>query len=237
MKKMKVVITMMALMMSFSMANAEQFEFQPAKKTTTAKKTGKTTAANTNQKAAKNATTVTKKSSSAKKPTHTLSVNAGPAWITSKVYVPTSYGKYEKKSWQTGLELGAEYNCVFSSGYGFGINYSHNHTSYGKGIDMDLNYIGPSFVMAGKFTPKWRGKLDVGFGYGNMSTGDESEGGLAFKASTGVEYLVSKNIGIGAELMTISTWFGKQDDGYPGDDYDTNGIARIGLNVGMRIYF
>jgi hypothetical protein len=233
MMKMRIAIVM-ALMLSLNMANAEELNLEPAKKTTTQ---SKKTVANTNRQAAKKTATVAKKSSSSNKPTHTLAVNFGPAWITSKMYVPVSYGRYEEKSRKTGTELTAEYNCVFSSCYGFGITYSHNHTGYGNGVDVDLNYIGPSFVMAGNLSPKWRGKLDVGLGYGNMKTGGESEGGLAFKAATGVEYLVSKNFGIGAELMTISTYFGKQEDNYPGDKDDTNGIARLGLNVGMRFYF
>ena len=40
---------------------------------------------------------------------HTLTFDVGPAWITSKMYTPS--GKY---TWRTGLELGAEYSCVFS---------------------------------------------------------------------------------------------------------------------------
>ena len=178
----------------------------------------------------------TGKVNSAKKATHTLSLNAGPAWITSKVYVPSGYS-YKEKSWKTGLEMTAEYNCVFSSGFGFGITYARNHTSYGNGYDMNLNYIGPSFVMAGNLTPKWRGKLDVGIGYANMETDGETEGGLGVKSAAGMEYLLSKNIGIGAELMSVSTWFGEREGDYPGDDDDLNGITRIGVTVGMRIYF
>ena len=43
-----------------------------------------------------------------KKTDHVFSVNAGPAWVTSKVYTPR--GRF---SWRTGLELVADYNCIF----------------------------------------------------------------------------------------------------------------------------
>ena len=86
-----------------------------------------------------------------KSATHTLSLDMGPAWVTSKVY--TSEGTYK---WRTGLELGVEYSCVFKKGYGFGFSVLHNTTKY-PDVKATQIFVGPSFVYAGNFSRKWRG--------------------------------------------------------------------------------
>ena len=76
-----------------------------------------------------------------------LAFSFNPGVITSKV--DTGYGV---KSWVGGLGFAADYRCVFRSGFGFGLSYSHNQTNYDTGyrssIPLKLDYVGPSFVMA-----------------------------------------------------------------------------------------
>lgn len=161
---------------------------------------------------------------------HTLTFDVGPAWITSKMYTPS--GKY---TWRTGLELGAEYSCVFSKGYGFGITYLRNHTNY-PDANVDLNYIGPSFVYAGNFSEKWRAMAEIGLGYGNINDGSGWQSGFGTKYTAGVEYMLSDKLGVCAKLRNMAVYFGKQDSDYPGDDDDLNGISRLALQLGLCIH-
>lgn len=168
---------------------------------------------------------------SQKKITHTLAVSAGPAWITSKVY--TSHEWY---SWRTGMELTGEYNCVFSGGTGFGITYTSNITSYPNAGDLKQYYVGPSLVYAGFFGSHWHAKVDVGIGYTNCSDELSSEGGVGLKSGLSIEYLPCRNVGIGLEMISVSSYLGNRSDFAPRNTNERNGIARIGLTLGLRVH-
>lgn len=169
---------------------------------------------------------------SEKKITHVFALNAGPAWITSKVYTPD--GSYR---WRTGLEMVADYNCIFKQGMGFGITVAHNSTSYPRSGSMKQLYAGASFVYSGRWGDKWRAKADAGLGYANCGDDYSTQGGLGIKAAYGIEYMMSPNVGLGLEMTSFSSYFGKHEDNhYPGDRNDTNGVARVGLTVGLRFY-
>lgn len=168
---------------------------------------------------------------SQKKITHTLAVSAGPAWITSKVY--TSHEWY---SWRTGMELTGEYNCVFSGGTGFGITYTSNITSYPNAGDLKQYYVGPSLVYAGFLGSHWHAKVDVGIGYTNCSDELSSEGGVGLKSGLSIEYLPCRNVGIGLEMISVSSYLGKQPEIAPDNSNERNGVARIGLTLGLRVY-
>ncbi len=59
-----------------------------------------------------------------KKSVQSLTIGGGPAWISSKVYTPRDV--YTSRS---GIEMMAEYDCVFSRGLGFGVMIAYNHTN------------------------------------------------------------------------------------------------------------
>ena len=165
------------------------------------------------------------------KPTpHTISFNVGPAWITSKVYTP-----YDTYTWRGGFELGVEYSCVFSKGYGFGLSYLHNITSYPE-AKARINFMGPSFVYAGLISRKWRGIIEIGLGYSTFSDGYSTESGLGVKYSTGMEYMLSDNIGISAKLRNLTVYMGGKDEGY-GDDDEAKGVARLAFQFGVNFHF
>ena len=168
---------------------------------------------------------------SQKKITHTLALSAGPAWITSKVY--TSHEWY---SWRTGMELTGEYNCVFSGGTGFGITYTSNITSYPNAGDLKQYYVGPSLVYAGFLGSHWHAKVDVGIGYANRSDELSSEGGVGLKSGLSIEYLPCRNVGIGLEMISVSSYLGNRSDFAPRNTNERNGIARIGLTLGLRVH-
>lgn len=162
---------------------------------------------------------------------HTFAVSVGPAWITSKVYTPkNSY------SWRTGFEVTGEYNCVFSGGTGFGITYTSNITSYPNAGDLKQYYVGPSLVYAGFLGSHWHAKVDVGIGYTNCSDELSSEGGVGLKSGLSIEYLPCRNVGIGLEMISVSSYLGNRSDFAPRNTNERNGIARIGLTLGLRVH-
>lgn len=163
---------------------------------------------------------------------HTLSVNGGLGCITSKLYTVDG-----EKSWLTGLDVSAEYTCVFSSGYGFGIVAERSSTDYG-GDYLNQNYIGPEFVMASNMSRKWRGKVCLGGGlatcYDDYS--EETDKGFGLRAGVGIDYKLTNWLGVGAELADYLIFFGGQDhfDWNKGNGID--GIQRFSLTLGLRVY-
>ena len=162
-----------------------------------------------------------------KSTTETISFDVGPAWITSKMYTPS--GEY---TWKRGLEVGFEFSRVYSKGYGFGFSVLHNSTSYPEG-KVRLSYVGPSFVYAGFLSNKWRGMAEIGLGYSIFhDEGSGNESGLGIKYSTGLEYMLSKDIGISVKLRSVTVYFGGKQKDFGGDDDETNGVARLALQIG-----
>ena len=169
-----------------------------------------------------------------KSTTHTLSLNMGPAWVTSKMYTPR--GTYK---WRTGLELGVEYNCVFKKGYGFGFSFLHNTTNYPDG-NTTQNYVGPSFVYAGNFSRKWRGMTEVGVGYSTFNNGYTTSAGFGSKYSVGLEYMLSDKIGINAKLTGITTFLDEKEDDYGGygkNEDEISGVVRLAFQLGTCFHF
>ena len=163
---------------------------------------------------------------------HTLSVNGGLGCITSKLYTVDG-----EKSWLTGLDVSAEYTCVFSSGYGFGIVAERSSTDYG-GDYLNQNYIGPEFVMASNMSRKWRGKVCLGGGLATCYDDytEETDKGFGLRAGVGIDYKLTNWLGVGAELADYLIFFGGQDhfDWNKGNGID--GIQRFSLTLGLRVY-
>ena len=161
----------------------------------------------------------------------TLSFDLGPAWVTSKMY--TSRGTY---TWRKGFEIGTDYSCVYSRGYGFGFSFLYNTTNYPDGKAKQL-FVGPSFVYAGNFSRKWRGMAEIGLGVGYFSADFTSEMGLGVKYSTGVEYMLSDKFGINVKLRSITVYFGGKENFDSGDDDEVNGVARLAFQLGACFHF
>lgn len=160
-----------------------------------------------------------------------LALSFNPGFITSKV--DTGSGE---TSWQGGLGFAADYRCVFRSGYGFGLSYSHSQTNYEEryfSIPVKLDYVGPSFVMAGPIGGLWNARLSCGLGYAHYSNNYESDNGMGYQFVGGVEYHPSKVFAIGIDLTEELYVFPKNEKH---SKYETNGFSRLGINAGLRIY-
>ena len=101
---------------------------------------------------------------------------------------------------------------------------------------MKQLYAGASFVYSGKWGDKWRAKVDAGLGYANCKDDISTEGGLGLKAAYGVEYMVSRQVGLGLEILSVTSYLGSQTNNYSGEKNDRNGVSRLGLTLGLRFY-
>lgn len=167
-------------------------------------------------------------------PRNILRFSVGPSWLISDFQV----GKRVYKS-KCGVDVSVDYDHVWTSGLGLGVNYLHNYTSFEEGFDQRLDYIGPSLVLALP-SDKWRWDMALGFGYcrysesvGNLSV---SESHVAPLMRMGLEYKVSDQIALGAQMNMITVKLDKPE-GFELKDNEFYGIKRFGIQVGMRYYF
>ena len=167
-------------------------------------------------------------------PRNILRFSVGPSWLISDFQV----GERVYKS-KCGVDVAVDYDHVWTSGLGIGVNYLHNYTSFEEGFDQRLDYIGPSLVLALP-SDKWRWDMALGFGYcrysesvGNLSV---SESHIAPLMRMGLEYKVSDQIALGAQMNMITVRLDKPE-GFELKDNEFYGIKRFGIQVGMRYYF
>lgn len=167
-------------------------------------------------------------------PRNILRFSVGPSWLISDFQVGNRV--YEAKC---GVDVAVDYDHVWTSGLGLGVNYLHNYTSFEEGFDQRLDYIGPSLVLAFP-SNKWRWDMALGFGYcrysesvGNLSV---SESHVAPLMRMGLEYKVSDQIALGAQMNMITVRLDKPE-GFELKDNEFYGIKRFGIQVGMRYYF
>jgi hypothetical protein len=124
--------------------------------------------------------------------------------------------------------------------FGVGADFSYFHTSFDEGFDVDLLYIGPNFGLGLKLGEKWRYDVMVSLGYGNYKEStwglSYNEGGFAGKCGMSLEYMCSKNIGIGIKLNAFSMSL-KRPDGFNLNKDDFYGIRKTDILGGLRFYF
>ena len=177
-------------------------------------------------------------------PKDVLKISGGPSWIVSELVTP--YQTYKSK---LGTSLGADYQHIWRSGLGIGVNFTYFGTSFDEGFSLRMFYIGPSIVGSLMFGQKWRWDASLGLGfshyteeydggyysyYGSNSNTSYSENRLGVMFQTGLEYMLSKNISIGLQI-NITTMSLKKPEGYD-DKYDFYGIRRIDPQIGIRCY-
>lgn len=167
------------------------------------------------------------KDSEERSPRHSLSFGYGPAWITSEVM--TDYDEYK---WRSGSEYSIEYGCVFRRGFGFGLSFMQNRTSYPISGTMKQTYIGPTFIYERIFGERWKFRGDISLGYTNYKDDWKKDEGFGGKAAVSMEYLLSEKVSVGIRLIDASVIY--DDDSY---EYDIDGIDRFGVMAGLTIIF
>lgn len=168
-------------------------------------------------------------------PRNVIRISAGPTLMTSKYLVENHRYRY-----RVGVDICVDYDHVWKSGLGFGINYLHNYTSFDEGVKSRIDYVGPSLVLAYARTKSFR--CDVAWGLGYCHYSDSYEGysltqnrvGLTMRL--GAEWRVAKHLGLGAQFNVFSVRL-KEPEGMELEKNEFYGIEHIGLQGGLRYYF
>ncbi len=166
-------------------------------------------------------------------PTDILRVSIGPSLMTSDYQL----GRHLYKS-RCGLDLSLDYDHVWRSGFGFGINYRHDYTPFEEGLAMRTNYIGPSLVIAYPGNGI-RCDMAVGFGYcwyaEHYKGHSMTEGHVAPLMRFGVEFNISEKTAIGLQMNMFSVHL-DEPEGLELKKNEFYGIQRIGFQLGARFY-
>ena len=166
-------------------------------------------------------------------PRNILKFSIGPTWMTSDVDVDGKIYKHE-----SGYMVSAEYQHLWKRGIGAGINTVYSKTNL-TGFTMKLYYIGPSIVFASMLGEKWRYDISYSIGF---STYNESDAyisadtrGVGMTANLGIEYMLSRRVGIGLQYGTYVMRL-PEPTNYDKGKYDFYGVRQINLQCGLRFY-
>ena len=167
-------------------------------------------------------------------PKNVFNANFGYGIVTSKIVTPRREYK-DKGGFSADLSYQHFWNLL-----GVGADFNYFHTSFDEGFDVDLFYIGPSVALGLKLGEKWRFDGMLSLGYGNYKESkwglSYSEGGFAAKSGLGLEYMCSKNIGIGIRVNAFTMSL-KEPDGFKVNKDEFYGIRRADILGGLRFYF
>lgn len=168
-------------------------------------------------------------------PRNVIRISAGPTLMTSKFLI----GNHQYKS-RLGADICVDYDHVWKSGFGFGINYLHHYTSFDEGVKLRVNYIGPSLVLAYTRTKSFRCDLAWGLGYSRYSESFEgnsvSQNRLGVTMRIGGEWKVAKHLALGVQFNVLSVGLEKPE-GIELEKDEFYGIQHVGLQGGLRYYF
>lgn len=167
-------------------------------------------------------------------PKNVFNANFGYGIVTSEIV--TDRHTYKNKG---GFAADLSYQHFWNM-FGVGADFNYFHTSFDEGFDVDLLFIGPNVGFGLKLGEKFRFDITLSLGYGNYKESkwgfSYSEGGFAAKSGINLEYMCSKNIGIGIKVGAFSMGL-KEPDGYKVDKNEFYGIHRTDLLGGLRFYF
>ena len=170
-----------------------------------------------------------------------IKVGIGPEWNTSKVY----YEGSNYLSYIRGNAVSLSVTSTEGKAYGFGFDLygsiteadipSYSYSSYDK-FDLTLLYLGPSAVFGGHLTDRLRMDLVVSTGVAYFQDNDYTQIGIGLKSALGLEFMVSKNAGIGLDLLGMTSIFGNPSGARLPKD-ETYGYQQLGLMLTGRFHF
>ena len=139
-----------------------------------------------------------------------LKFSVGPTWYTSNI-VTDIYGSHASVE---------------------GKDRFGRHETFG----FTQLYVGPSLVFGGQLGQRVRIDGSFGLGLGLHFDSEDTEGGVAFRTTAGLEYMLSRKIGIGLEVVSLRLLL-KKPDGFKLDDDEFYGFQQLTVLPGLRMYF
>ena len=127
--------------------------------------------------------------------------------------------------------------------FGLGAEVINYRTTFDDIFHMNMFYIGPNIGLSMKLGEKWRYDASFGVGLGvykesisGYSSYSYSENRCAVKSDLGIEYMLSKSIGLGFRMNAFNLPL-KEPEDYQKKDNESYGITRIDFLIGLRTYF
>lgn len=193
-------------------------------------------------------------------PQFDLTANIGYGLVLSKTKGLTGNDKKMEETLSKGLTYDFSFHYFFNnSAYGIGIIYSKYNSSYfgltslipniPLNYGVSISFIAPLFTSKIRFNKSWMLNSEFGLGYidykQQISDGNNeiSTKGGAFgtKLSIGLDYMVSKNFGIGTDISLIGGRISKLTDSSGKTTELANdqelGLGRLNFTIGARYYF
>ena len=168
-------------------------------------------------------------------PSNYFRLNVGYGQITSDVET------FKGVKHPAGLEVTLDYEHLWRSGLGIGVNTAMFHTSYSMaddGVDgnLSLYYIGPCFATAAKFHKHWGIGANIGLGYAYVDDVFIQQSGFGSMGKLRLEYMLDDKWGFGMDMSFLRCTF-KKPEGVELKNNEKWGFSRIGYLLGVRYYF
>jgi len=170
-------------------------------------------------------------------------IGAGPMWTTSKLYLTTDAENYVTDQRGYGLNLSIAYTG--KNIYGFGadfygvrteIDIPNNIRYYGNKPDYLMMYLGPSALIGGNITPWLRLDALLGMGVAYYHDDGQNKFGYGSRLTFGLEFMVTKTIGIGIDGIRQRSIFSKPD-GFKLPDNEIYGFENLGFMLTARFHY
>ena len=167
-------------------------------------------------------------------PENIVKVNFGFSGMLSKFYLEDKV--YSSK---TGFDYSVAYQHLWQL-IGFELNFESASFRFNKNYKNSITCFGPSLVLSQMFGKKFRYDFHVGVNFAHYEekyyghTGSENH--AIFRLGWGLEYMLSKHLGLGVEMDYYSLKLNKPDD-FQLSDNEFYGINRLNLTGGLRCYF
>ncbi|MBM6993119.1 MAG: hypothetical protein I3J02_07640 [Prevotella sp.] len=149
----------------------------------------------------------------------------GYTLLTSKFYVDG-----HNQSPLSGTTFSLDYEHVWDSGYGFGLNVSHTQL---PSVETHENYLGASLVLAHTTDAGWRWDTAFGLGYVSNNVGGDMPGsGIGMMSIFGVTYKLSAHWGLGSVLRMHTSRYSM-----PAESTTRTGFSHYDLQASMSYLF
>lgn len=177
-------------------------------------------------------------------PHNNFTMDIGYGSITSKVIVPFDLTNGSLKD---GVYFELGYKYIWDSGWFAGLSYGQYQSSannYSTELNMRQSYITPNFGFKFKLGSKFIIASTFGVGFYNYGEKIKDEqlkykgdiSGVTTRLDFDGEYLLHKNISLGAKIGVINGIF-QAEENVNSEEKSSSGIKTFFLSVGPRFYF
>lgn len=165
-------------------------------------------------------------------PENVIKLSYGPAVVTSNVY--SDKGIYGNLS---AMNLELEYSHFWQNRWGLGVQVLQSHFDIDDEADcMNLFYAGPSVSCSYGTDKNWLWHITASAGYANWDDRGESHSGIGTTMKLGVDYMIGRHIGVGAEATSLMSWFKKPKNWHELHHDESFGVRQKGLSINLKIF-